>query len=212
MITLNKQQNESVAYGEPLQANEHANMLVNPKKFILWLFIGTIVMLFAAFTSAYIVKKDGGTGWSAFELPHTQFLTSTIIVVLSSVTMQMAYFSGKKGNMKGVKLALFSTFVLSVGFLASQWSAFVELQERTYPIFFGGAGSNNAGEFLYALAGIHAAHIVMGVGFLIYALVIAAKKINQSRMVLNLEMCGTFWHFLGGLWLYLYIFLTVNHA
>lgn len=67
---------------------------MHPLKFALWLFIVTVVMIFAALTSAYIVRQSEGN-WLIFELPNI-FLYNTIVLVASSVTMHLAYLAAKR--------------------------------------------------------------------------------------------------------------------
>ena len=75
-------------------------------------------------------------------------------------------------------------------------------------VFFVG---NPAGSFLYIFTGLHGLHLVAAVIYLLYLLISSFKlKVNSENM-LNMEMCSTFWHFLGGLWIYLFIFLLLNH-
>jgi uncharacterized membrane protein YhdT len=81
--------NQNVHIREP-----KPTLAMQPKKFALWLFIVSIVMLFAALTSAYIVKQADGN-WLSFELPGA-FLLSTGIIALSSFTMHLAYLAAKK--------------------------------------------------------------------------------------------------------------------
>ena len=67
---------------------------VNPYKFALWLFMGTIVMMFVALTSAYIVKQSYGD-WLNFKLPNILWLNS-LVIIIGSITMHLAYFFSKK--------------------------------------------------------------------------------------------------------------------
>ena len=83
---------------------------VNPKKFALWLLIIAIIMLFAGLTSAYIVRMGEGN-WYRFDLP-VQFLYSTIIIVLSSVTMWWANRSAKNDEISQIRMGFFVTFIL----------------------------------------------------------------------------------------------------
>ena len=180
---------------------------VNPKKFLLWLLIVSIVMMFGAFTSAYIVRRAEGN-WLEFDLP-AGFLVSTVLIVLSSVTMQAAYFAARKDNLLLLRGMLAVTLLLGLGFLLSQWSSWGELVQNN--IFFGGRTSNPAGSFVYVLSGVHAFHLVTGLLFLIIVLISALRYSIHSRNMLRMEMCTTYWHFLGGLWVYLYAFLQINH-
>ena len=177
---------------------------VHPLKFMVWLFIVSITMMFAAFTSAYIVRRAEGN-WLDFALP-AGLLVNTILIVLSSVTMQWAYFAAKKDNLNTVKITLFLTFALGTAFLLGQWDVWGELVENN--IFFGGATANPSGSFLYVLTGVHGFHLITGLFFVIIVLISSFKYKVHSKNMLQIEMCTTYWHFLGALWVYLYLFLN----
>jgi len=181
--------------------------IINSKKMILWLFIVTIVMLFAAFTSAYIVRKADGE-WLLFSLPSI-FAYSTALILLSSVTMQWAYSLVKKGLIEKAKPLVAATFVLGLAFLYVQYIGWGELVNMN--VFLGGDSSNPAGSFVYILSGVHAFHLVTG---LIYILIVFSMlfsgKITKEKS-LQFELCTTYWHFLDLLWIYLFVFLLVNN-
>src|SRR5688572_6259812 len=178
---------------------------VNPVKFTVWLFIISITMMFAAFTSAYIVRRSEGN-WQEFELPAGLIL-NTVILFLSSVSLQLGYVAAKKDNLKGLKIGLFITFALGVAFLIGQWNVWAELVEKQ--IFFGGATANPSGSFLYVLTGVHGFHLVTALIYLIIVLISTVQYKVHSKNLLHLEMCTTYWHFLGALWIYLYGFLIL---
>lgn len=179
---------------------------MNPKKFALWLFIVSVVMLFGAWTSAYIVKR-GEPGWSSFELPG-EFWFSTLIIILSSVTMVWAQRSARRDNLEQTKVALGLTTALGVLFLLGQWMAWQKMVEMNY--YFSGTGSNSSSSFIYVLSGFHGLHIISGLIVLALALVATFRYKVHSRNMLRMELCSTYWHFLGGLWLYLFVFLLLN--
>jgi len=179
---------------------------MNPKKFALWLFIVSVCMLFGAWTSAYIVKR-GEPGWSSFELPGEFWLT-TAIIMLSSVTMIWAHRSAKRDNLEQTKRALVVTAILGVAFLVGQWIAWGKMVEMNY--YFSGAGSNSSSSFIYVLTGFHGVHIISGIVVLLLMLIAAFKFKVHSKNMLGMELCSTYWHFLGGLWLYLFVFLLLN--
>src|SRR5688572_10074780 len=87
---------------------------MHPKKFALWLFLVTIFMIFAALSSAYIVRQADGN-WLLFDLPNLFFIT-TMVILVSSGTMHWAYLSVKKDNLETAKLAIGITTVLGIGF------------------------------------------------------------------------------------------------
>jgi cytochrome c oxidase subunit 3 len=177
---------------------------MNPKKFALWLFIISIVMIFAALTSAYIVRQADGE-WLVFDLPMEMYVT-TGIILLSSVTMHWAYLAAKRDELTQVKIAITLTTILGIAFLVGQvlvWQALVDMR-----VFLVG---NPSGSFLYILSGLHGLHLISGVIFLIIVLIstfnykVHAKNLNQ------IQMCTTYWHFLDILWVYLFLFLLLNH-
>lgn len=177
---------------------------MNPKKFALWLFMVSVMMLFGAWTSAYIVKR-GEPGWASFEMPAA-FWVTTGIIVLSSLTMIWAQTAARRDDLGQTKLALSITTALGIAFLVGQWLAWEKLVEMNY--YF--AGSNSSSSFIYVLTGFHGLHIVSGVIVLLIVLVAAFKFKVHSRNMLKMEMCSAYWHFLGGLWLYLFVFLLLN--
>ena len=179
-------------------------LAMNPKKFALWLFIITVVMIFAALTSAYIVRQAEGN-WLVFDLPVEMYYT-TGIILLSSVTMHWAYIAARKDELGQVKLAISMTTLLGVAFLVGQvmvWNALVDSR-----VFLVG---NPSGSFLYILSGLHGLHLVSGVIFLIIVLISTFRFKVHSKNLNQIQMCTTYWHFLDVLWVYLFLFLLLNH-
>jgi cytochrome c oxidase subunit 3 len=180
---------------------------VHPLKFALWLIIISIIMMFAAFTSAYIVRKEEGN-WLEFDLPEN-LIINTGLLVLSSVFMQLAYLAAKKDNLNQLKIYLASTLALGIAFLVGQWEAWGNLVSRK--VFFGGTDANPSGSFMYVLTGVHGFHLITGLIFVLIVLYSSFRFKVHSKNLLRIELCTIYWHFLGGLWLYLYLFLTLNH-
>ncbi len=177
-------------------------LAMNPKKFAMWLFIGSVVMLFASLTSAYIVRQAEGN-WLYFELPPI-LTVSTVVILLSSLTMQWAYWSAKKDKVEMVKILVTVTSVLGLAFLILQfegWKALVANQ-----VYLVG---NPSGSFLYVITGLHGLHLISAIVFLLIVLVSTYRYRVHSKNLTQIEMCTTYWHFLGGLWLYLFVFLLL---
>ncbi|HSF53551.1 MAG TPA: cytochrome c oxidase subunit 3 [Algoriphagus sp.] len=177
---------------------------MHPKKFALWLFMVSVVMVFAGLTSAYIVRQSEGN-WLDYELPEIFWYTSGI-AVLSSITLHWAYFSARKDNFANLKIGMVLTVLLGIAFLVGQWYSWVAMVDRE--VFFVG---NPSGSFLYVFTGLHAAHLISGVIFLIIVLISTFRLKVHSQALISMEMATTYWHFLGGLWLYLFMFLLLNH-
>lgn len=180
---------------------------VHPLKFTLWLLIISIIMMFAAFTSAYLVRRAEGN-WLEFDLPNI-LLINTVIIALSSVTMQLANNAAATDNIARLRLMLFLTFGLGVAFLFGQWNAWAELVNNN--VFFGGESSNPSGSFMYVLTGVHGFHLITGLIYLAVVIMASQRYQVHSKSMLRIQLCTIYWHFLGGLWLYLYLFLRLNH-
>lgn len=182
-------------------------MSMHPKKFALWLFMVSVIMVFGALTSAYIVRQAEGN-WLDFEIPAI-FWVNTAIILSSSMTMHWAYLSAKKDNLEATKMAISITTVLGVAFLAGQWIGWAQLV-RDGIHFVGRDSSAISGSFLYVISGLHGFHLISGVIFLIVVLLSVFKFRVHSKNLIQIEMCTTYWHFLDALWLYLFAFLLLN--
>lgn len=177
-------------------------LTMNPKKFGMWLFMVTVFMIFAALSSAYIVRQAEGN-WVFFELPSL-FWINTIVIVISSFTLHWAYISAKRDNLEWVKIATSITAVLGVAFMAGQYLAWTQLVANRIHLV-----GNPAGSFVYIISGLHGAHVLGGVIYLLILLNSAFRFRVHSKSLNQIEMCATYWHFLGGLWLYLFLFLLL---
>ncbi|MFQ3575183.1 MAG: cytochrome c oxidase subunit 3 [Cytophagales bacterium] len=184
---------------------ENRTLSMHPKKFALWLFIVSVIMIFAAWTSAYIVRRAEGN-WLEFDLPPAM-LYSTIIIAFSSISMHWAFISAKKDNLNQIKIGLLITVILGAVFVYLQYISFSQLIDNQ--VWFGGKKSNPAGSFVYVLAGAHAVHIIGGALFLLITLYYSFANEVHSKKLLLIDMCTTFWHFLDVLWIYLYVFLML---
>lgn len=182
---------------------EKVTIQAKTSKPLLYIAIASIVMLFAGFTSAYIVRQAEGN-WLEFDLPNI-FYVSTAIILLSSATMWYANFAAANNNFKGVTIGVAGTFVLGIAFAISQFEAWDALVESG--IFFTGQSANASGSFLYILSGMHLAHLAGGLIALLIVLVNSMRNKYSSENKLGLELCSTYWHFLDVLWIYLLLFL-----
>jgi len=180
------------------QAKE--TLAMDPIKFILWLFLVSIIMLFASQTSAYLVRRAEGN-WLEFEMPKI-FWYSTGVLLVSSLIMQYAYFAAKKDQFKQLKIAISITFVLGLLFLWMQFEGWKQLVDMN--VYFVG---NPSGSFFYVFTGLHGFHIITGLIVLVTALTAAFRLNVHSKNLRRIQICTTYWHFLDILWLYLFVFL-----
>ena len=177
---------------------------VHPHKFALWLFFVSIIMIFASMTSAFIVKQGDGS-WLDYNLP-SMFWFTTVVIIISSGLLQWGYFAAKQDQLIKLRILLALTLVLGLVFLVGQWLAWGQLVSMD--VYFVG---NPGGSFIYVLTGLHAFHLISGIVFLIIVLISALNHKVHSRNLVRIEMCTTYWHFLGALWVYLLVFLVFYH-
>jgi cytochrome c oxidase subunit 3 len=175
---------------------------INPQRFLMWVAIGSIVMMFAGLTSAYIVKKNQGN-WLSFELP-TVFWYSTGVILASSVTLFLASLSLKAGKISIYKLLITVTAILGVLFVNMQWTGFQDLETRGIALI--GTQSNSSSSFLFIITGLHMLHVLGGVIALL-VLFFKAFWIKSSQInLVPVQIVSTYWHFVDILWIYLFIF------
>ena len=98
---------------------------IHPHKFALWAAMGSITMMFGAFTSAYIVKQAAGN-WLEFTMP-VQFYFSTLTILISSLTLHLSFKSFKAGGEARYKWYLVSTLVLGLLFVVLQYYGWTAL-------------------------------------------------------------------------------------
>jgi cytochrome c oxidase subunit 3 len=123
--------------------------------------------------------------------------------------MHWAYLSAKKDNLEMAKVAMVITVILGLGFLVGQWLGWTELVANGIYLV-GRESSGVSGSFMYVISGLHGVHVISGVIFLLVVMVNVFKLKIHSKKLSQIEMCTTYWHFLDGLWLYLFVFLLLN--
>lgn len=184
------------------------------------LFVIAVTMLFAALTSAYIVRQgttvvdaDRGeyvTTWRPLELPPMLWMNTALLLV-SSVTVELARrasfrrgvpaYVGPRGiRTEGKPLPwLAISLLLGLGFLAGQWLVWIELQKQASDL-----AVNASKSFFYVLTGTHAAHVVGGLLAMLYALASPVLRRSPEREQVVVDAAAWYWHGLGVLWLMLF--------
>ena len=178
---------------------------IHPWKFALWLGCASLTMMFAAWTSAYVVRHAAGN-WLEFKLPNI-FIYNTAVLLLSSATLQGSYNFFKRGNERLYKTLLIATLILGLLFIYLQYLGWHQLKDIGIPL-----AKNPSGDFVYVFSSFHAAHVLGGVAVLIIALIHAFGlpfKPTPKRK-LRFELTLTYWHFVDLLWIYLLVFLKLQ--
>lgn len=175
------------------------------KKFIIWLFVVTSTIMFAGWTSYYIVFAASKGKGHGLVLPDV-FLYSTTVLVLSSICLFLASRAFRKGEVTTHKTFLWATMLLGIVFGYLQVEAWSSLYHSGAYL----VNNNAAISVIYIVSGIHLLHIFAGLLLVLSCLLGAYGKISTERLQFRMEISSIFWHFIDILWIYLYVFLLLN--
>jgi len=171
----------------------------------IWMAIASIVMLFTALTSAYIVRMASSNDWTPLVMPKVLWL-STAVILISSVTIEISKRSLKHQRDSQYGLWLTLTAVLGVVFVGSQYAAWRNLARQGVYM-----ATNPHSSFFYLFTAVHGLHVLGGLLALTYLLLRTRKKRDsvegELKRVGAAEAATVYWHFLDGLWICLFLLL-----
>jgi cytochrome c oxidase subunit 3 len=179
--------------------NTQQRQKIHPHKLAMWIAIGSLIMMFAGMTSAFIVKSNQ-PGWKDVEVPQV-FWYSTAVILASSLTVQMALRSFKQRELSQYRMLIAVTFILGALFVFLQWVGFNNLWDQG--IRLKGSG---AAQFLYVIFGLHGVHVIGGIVALLVMFIKAFFGKTKSYNSIPVEVAATYWHFVDLLWVYLFVF------
>lgn len=175
---------------------------MHPHKFTLWIAIGSITMMFAGLTSAYIVKSNQA-GWDPIQMPKIFYL-STAVIIASSISIYLAQKAMAAREMARYRLLVSVTAVLGLAFVATQFIGFSELWASKITF-----KDSVAGSFFYIITGVHALHVVGGIIALVVLFLRAYNTKTKFYSTTPVETAGLYWHFVDLLWIYLFVFFML---
>lgn len=175
---------------------------IHPHKFTLWVAMASIIMMFAGLTSAYIVKSNQAN-WEIVDTPK-EFWYSTLVILLTSVTIQWSLRAFKQREMQKYRMLLAVTGVLGLLFVVLQYLGFQWMWDNGVRLQGSGAG-----QFLYIIAGLHGLHVLGGVVALLIVILKAFFSNTRTYNAVPVELMSMYWHFVDILWIYLFIFFVI---
>jgi len=171
---------------------------------MMWFGIISMAMMFAGLTSAYVVSKSRPDWLTDYQLPDV-FIWSTLVIFISSITFHLSKKFTSEGDLGKANAMIISTFILGVLFVVMQFVGFNDIVEAGY--YFTGSASSVTMSFIYLLVLAHLVHVLAGLIVLLVVIYNHFKKKYSKGNMLGLRLGVTFWHFVDGLWLYLFLFL-----
>ncbi len=170
-----------------------------------WAGVGSILMLFVALTSAYIVRSASADDWHRIAMPKVLWL-STALILASSISIEAARRSLRSNNNAAYWRYLSGTLVLGAAFVASQLVAWRQLVRQGIYL-----ASNPYSSFFYLFTAAHGVHLLGGLIALIFLLARTTRKRvtleGELRRVGAADAASIYWHFLDALWIGLFLLL-----
>jgi cytochrome c oxidase subunit III len=163
----------------------------------------SILMFFMALSSAFLLRRSGGTDWVQIHLPKVLWF-NTLVLIASSLTLELARKRLAAANLAAFRTLWNVTICFGVLFLLGQLIAWRQLVAQGVYM-----ASNPASSFFYIFTGAHGVHLLGGVGALLY---VAFWKNVDGRISLPTaaEVTSYYWHFMDGLWVFLLALLYLG--
>jgi cytochrome c oxidase subunit III len=163
----------------------------------LLVLLASTTMVFAAFTSAFVVRRGISNDWQPTPVPPILYL-NTVVLLASSLALERARWALKRGYRTSFNRYWTLGTLLGAGFLAGQWLGWVRLHQMGFLI-----ATSPSSSFFYVLTAAHAAHLLGGVGALLYVDVQALRlRLGPAKRTVA-DIAAIFWHFLDGVWIFL---------
>jgi cytochrome c oxidase subunit 3 len=166
----------------------------------IWVVLFAITMMFAAFTSALVVRKGASLDWRHFTLPPILYF-NTVLLLASSVTLEVArrrvarFMGGLKAQAVSPARWLYVTLLLGLLFVAGQYLAWLQLSGQG--VFL---ASNPSSSFFYVLTAAHALHVLGGLVGIVFVIHKLGKTVLRRS---TMDATARYWHFMDVLWVYL---------
>ena len=196
-----------------IQARLEMRLKYHPMRIFTYMALVGICSAFLFISISYFATTFH-TNFNNFKLPLL-FHANTIIILVSSYTIAQARKAMDNDDMNGYLAALLVTTGLSLAFTFFQITAWMELHASGIAL-----KNNVAGAYLYVISGLHLLHLMVGVVVLIWFALNALNKTNDPVKLLLFEadpfskmkvgLLTTYWHFVDGLWIYIYLFFVLN--
>jgi cytochrome c oxidase subunit III len=169
----------------------------------LFVLLAASTMVFAAFTSAMVVRRGLSDDWVSTPKPPILWV-NTAVLLASSIVLDLARRALKKRDRGKFNLWWSVATGLGILFLVGQAWAWRILKDAGIYV-----ASNPSSSFFYVLTASHAFHLLGGVTALIWVDVQALRLRLGPAKRTAIDISAIFWHFLDGLWLYLMILFYV---
>ncbi len=170
----------------------------------MWIFLTSLAILFAASMVGYLVVRSRFEQWPPEGMPPLPagLWASTIVIMLSSLSIQIAYHCVRADKQGGLIATMLITTLLGVVFLFTQglnWAWLIAINEKV-----------NSGLYMstfYLLTALHALHVIGGLIYLGYVTARSFTGTYHSAFHPGVKYAVMYWHFLGVVWLVMFVMI-----
>jgi cytochrome c oxidase subunit 3 len=202
-------------------------------EFGMWIFLATEILIFGALFTCYAVYKlryPNDFEAASAKLNILIGSINTIVLLSSSLTMALSVHAARVGRRQMLLTCLLLTILLGTTFLGLKVVEYYEdYKENLVPglAFDPGEWTKVGGTegpvqpqrvklmlvFYYVMTGLHAAHMVVGMGLLAWLVIEARKGLLTPVRYMPVEIIGLYWHFVDIVWIFLLplLYLTGTH-
>jgi heme/copper-type cytochrome/quinol oxidase subunit 3 len=169
----------------------------------IWLFLASEVMLFGALFSGLVLLRTQSTswprGWEELNVPLAT--VNTLVLIISSVTVVMAWSNLRLANFGRGRLFIGLTLLCGVAFMVIKGFEYGHKFElHHYP------STSNFFATYFLLTGLHGLHVVGGIVVFLYFLTFGSRmwRTDPQRYTNRIEIVGLYWHFVDLVWIFLF--------
>jgi cytochrome c oxidase subunit 3 len=189
----------------------------------MWLFLATEVLFFGGLFAAYMIYRvwyPATFGDASRTLDIVLGSANTLVLITSSLTMALAVRAAATDRRRQLMVLLVVTMALGAVFLGVKGveyhQKFVEHHVPGFGFHFEGTAPERANLFFslyFAMTGLHAVHMVVGLGVLGVIFVMAARRRFSAAWHTPVEISGLYWHFVDIIWIFLFplLYLVDRH-
>ena len=183
----------------------------------MWTFLVTEILFFGGMFTAYIIYRVlhlASFIQGSHNLKVLYGATNTAVLIISSLTMALAIRAAQTGRKKGTIIFwLIFTMILGAAFIGIKlhYEWWPDWREGLVPGFhwFYNTPPHAAGVkmfmvFYFCMTGLHAIHMVVGLGILTVLLIMTARNKFSAEYYTPLEISGLYWHFVDIVWIFLF--------
>ena len=163
----------------------------------MWLAITTEALLFVCFFFAYFYIGHEHEAWPSHPPKRMLALIMLAVLVTSSFVLHMGEKKVKEGAFGAARAWVVATILLGIGFLCIQALEYHKHLHEMRPT------TNAYGSLFYTITSFHAAHLVVGLGMLIYVVTLPELGPAKHSPHKALHNASLYWHFVDVVWVFI---------